>query len=118
MTRGQLAVLVLRVATEVAVVLALGYWGYASGVDTPTRVALMLLAPALGFGTWGAVDFRHAGRLAEPLRLIEELVISGVAAGLLYVVGQRSLAVLLAALTAVYHASVYVTGNRLLGKEG
>jgi len=31
-------------------------------------------------GFWGAVDFHQAGRLAEPLRLVQELAISGLAA--------------------------------------
>jgi hypothetical protein len=40
----------------------------------------MLGAPLVGFGFWGAVDFHQAGRFAEPLRLIQELAISALAA--------------------------------------
>jgi hypothetical protein len=52
---------------------------------------LSIAARLLGLGFWSAVDFRQAGRMAEPLRLIQELVISGLAAVALYAAGQPAL---------------------------
>lgn len=37
------------------------------------------------------MDFHRAGRLAEPLRLLQELAVSGLAAVALYAVGQHLL---------------------------
>ncbi len=114
MTRPQLALLLLRVTLELAVVATLAYWGYRQGSGTTTSVVYALLAPAVGFGIWGAVDFHQAGRLAEPLRLLEELAISALAAVGLWVSGQPAFAFALAALSLVYHVAVYATGTRLL----
>ena len=72
----------------------------------------------LGFGLWGAIDFRQAGRYAEPLRLTQELAISALAAVALYAAGQPALAIALAALSIVYHGLVYASGARLLTPEG
>ena len=108
----------LRGLLEAAVVAALAYWGVHTGSGTAAKVALGLGAPAVGFGIWGAVDFRQAGRLAEPLRLGEELVISGLAALALYAAGQHALAWALALLSLVHHALVYALGTRLLQERG
>ena len=52
--------------------------------------------------------------MAESLRLIEELIISGLAALALYVAGQHALGWTLGLLSIVYHTLVYVSGGRLL----
>ena len=106
--------LILRVTMEVGVVIALGFWGYHAGGGTGARIGLAIGAPLVGFGVWGAVDFHQAGRLAEPLRLIQELVISGLAAAAWYVAGRHELGIALAVLSLVYHALVYASGARLL----
>jgi Protein of unknown function (DUF2568) len=106
--------LILRVTMEIGVVFALAFCGYHTGDSTAARVALMLGAPLAGFGFWGAVDFHQAGRLAEPLRLIQELAISALAAVGWYAAGHHSLAIALGALSAAYHVLVYVSGGRLL----
>ena len=95
---------------------AFAVWGYhaASGV---MAIALAVITPALGFGFWGAVDFHQAGRLAEPLRLTEELIISGLAALALYIAGQPPWAWALAIISIVHHAAVYALGGKLLKKE-
>jgi hypothetical protein len=62
----------------------------------------------------GAVDFHQAGRLAEPLRLLQELAISGLAAAALYSAGQHLLGWALGLLSAGYHTLVYLQGGRLL----
>jgi anti-anti-sigma regulatory factor len=112
---GRTAVqLSLRVLMEAGIVAGLAYWGYHTASGTSMQIALALLAPVIGFGLWGTVDFRGAGGLAEPLRLSEELVISGLAAFAVYSAGQRTAGVALAAVSVVYHVLVYATGGRLL----
>ncbi len=93
---------------------AFAFWGVHTGQSTAAKIILGFGAPVIGFGVWGAIDFRWAGRRAEALRLTEELVISGLAALALYAAGEPSLAIALAALSLVYHARVYVSGERLL----
>ncbi len=114
MTPVQGVTLALRVAMEVGLVGALAYWGAHTGTSTTSSVLLALAAPAVGFGIWGALDFRFAGRYAEALRLAEELVLSGLAAAALYAAGRHVLGLGLAALSVVYHLLVYATGGRLL----
>ena len=99
---------------ELGIVLALAYWGYQTGNNLGTKILLGIVAPVLGFGFWGAIDFHQAGNMAEPLRLIEELVISGLAAFALYVAGQHALGWAIGSLSIVYHTLVYISGGRLL----
>ena len=106
--------LALRAAMEAGVVLGLAYWGSQAGSSSVEKVALAVGAPVLLFGFWGLVDFHQAGRAAEPLRLVQELVISGLAALALWSAGQPLLGLVLAVLSVVYHALVYATGGRLL----
>ena len=99
---------------EAGIVGALAWWGYRAGAGTGMKILLAVGAPALGFGLWGAVDFHQAGRLAEPLRLLQELAISGLAAAAIYAAGQHLLGWALGLLSAAYHALVYLQGGRLL----
>jgi Protein of unknown function (DUF2568) len=112
---GRTAVtLVLRVLMEASIVAAFAWWGYQAGAGTGMKILLAIGAPALGFGFWGAVDFHQAGRLAEPLRLLQELAISALAATALYAAGQHLLGWGLGLLSVAYHALVYLQGGRLL----
>jgi Protein of unknown function (DUF2568) len=113
-TRVRLTLLVLRVAIEVGIVAALAYWGFEHGNGTTESVMLAIAAPAVGFGIWGGIDFHQAGRLAEPMRLVEELVISAVAVVAVWRAGAPAFAIALAAGSIVYHAAVYAAGERLL----
>ena len=106
--------LVLRALMEMGIVIALAFWGYQIGKNLGMKILLGIIAPLIGFGFWGAIDFHQAGRMAEPLRLIEELVISWLAAFALFVVGQPALGWTLGLLSIVYHALVYISGGRLL----
>ncbi len=99
---------------ETGIVAAFAYWGFRVGRSIGPQILLAVGAPVVGFGVWGALDFHQAGRWAELLRLIEELVISGLAAVALYAAGQPALAIALAVLSVVYHALVYASGGRLL----
>jgi len=114
MTRSERLNLVLRVLMEAGVVAALAYWGVETAGSTAAAIALGIGAPVVGFGFWGVIDFHQAGRLAEPLRLVQELVISGLAAAAWFAAGRHTAGVGLAALSLVYHATVYATGRRLL----
>jgi hypothetical protein len=113
----RLANVALRGVMEAGIVAALAYWGVKTGSTTAAKIALGVAAPTLGFGIWGAVDFRQWGALAEPLRLSEELLISGAAAVALYAAGQHALAWALAALSVAHHALVYALGMRLIEEE-
>jgi Protein of unknown function (DUF2568) len=99
---------------ETGIVLGLAYWGYATGSGVLAKVGLAIGAPLVGFGIWGVIDFHQAGRAAEGLRLVEELVISGLVALALWSVGQPVLGLMLAALSVLYHGLVYASGGRLL----
>jgi len=104
----------LRGLMEAGVVAGLAYWGVHTADGTGAKIALGLAAPVLGFGIWGTIDFREAGALGEPLRLLEELLISGLAAAGLYTAGQHVLGLALALLSIVHHVLVYALGMRLL----
>ena len=116
--RTQLVLLVGRATMECSVVAALAWWGWRHGDSTTGRVVWAVAAPALGFGVWGAIDFRQAGSIGELLRLLEELAITALAAAALFDGGRRSLAIALAALSLVYHVAVYAAGERLLKTAG
>lgn len=106
--------LTLRVLIEVGIVVALGYWGYQTGESASAKALLGIGAPLLAFGFWSAIDFRQAGRVAEPLRLFQELVISGLAAVAWYAAGQHTLGWALDIASIVHHALVYLLGGTLL----
>jgi thiol:disulfide interchange protein len=106
--------LALRGLMELGIIVALAYWGLQTGASTIVKIVLGIGAPLLVFGFWGAYDFHDAGRWAEPLRLLQELVICGLAAVLLYVVGQPTLAWAVALISIVHHVLVYVLGGSLL----
>jgi hypothetical protein len=107
-------ILTLRAVMETGVVIGLAYWGLQTADGAIAKVVLAIGAPVLGFGFWGLVDFHQAGRAAEALRLVQELVISGLVALALWSAGQPLLGLLLAVLSVVYHGLVYATGGRLL----
>ena len=99
---------------ETGIVAAFAYWGYQTGQTLAIKILLAIGAPLVGFGIWGIIDFHQAGRIAESLRLIEELIISGLAALALYAARQPALGWALGVISIVYHALVYMSGGRLL----
>lgn len=90
------------------------YWGVNTADGAAGKVLLGVAAPAIGFGAWGTLDFRGAGRHAELFRLVEELAISGLAALALTASDQVGLGVGLAVVSAVHHVLTYAIGERLL----
>ncbi len=111
---ARLANAALRVVMELGVVGAFAVWGVRIGDGAVWSVVAGVVAPAVGFGFWGAVDFHQAGRWAEPLRLLQELVITGLAAVALAAVGLPALAWAMAVVSVVHHALVYALGTRLI----
>jgi hypothetical protein len=107
----------LRGLLETAIVAGLAYWGY-QAAHGAWRFALAIAAPIIGFGIWGAVDVRQAGRWSEVLRCTEELAISAVVALGLALIGAGVAAAILMCLSVVYHISVYAAGERLLDRAG
>ncbi len=114
MSRTQLLILAMRAVMETGIVVGLAYWGWQTGSGALTKIGLALGAPLVGFGFWGLVDFHSAGRAAEALRLVQELLVSGLAAVALWSVGQPAPGFLLGLLSIFYHLFVYATGDRLL----
>lgn len=106
--------LTLRGIMEFGIIAALAYWGYQTGSNSLGKTLLAIAAPVLLFGMWGIVDFRKVGNFAEPLRLIEELIISGLAAIALYSVGPHILGWTLGIISILHHSLVYIIGERLL----
>jgi hypothetical protein len=104
----------LRVLMETGLVAGLAYWGARTGDTTAAKLLLGIGAPLVGFGIWGALDFRNVGSHAEAMRLTQELVLSALAAVALYTVGQHLLGLLLAAVSIAHHLLVYAIGERLL----
>lgn len=82
--------------------------------DPLSGSAISFETQKLGFGCWGPVDFRRAGSMAEPLRLIQELVVSAVAALAWHITGATILGSMMALLPLVHHALVYLSGGTLL----
>lgn len=104
----------LRGLMELGIVVALAYWGFRTGKTGLQRTLLTVGAPALVFLAWGFFDFRHMVRAPEPFRLVQELVLSGLAAYAWYAAGQRTLGWSLGLLSIVHHALIYILGGRLI----
>ena len=114
MTALQKINLGLRVSLETGIVCAMSYWGYSIANGTAWKIVLAMVAPVLVYGFWGTVDFHQARRMSEPLRLTQELVISGLAAVAVYAAGAHAFAWALAFVSIAHHALVYTLGTRLL----
>ena len=104
----------LRGTMEAGIVLAFGAWGYHLGGTSGMTVLLCIVAPLLGFGFWGLVDFRGARRFSEPLSLVPELFISGLAVWAFVAIGWRIPGCILGSMSVVHHVLVYLLGDRLL----
>jgi hypothetical protein len=117
MTVLQRLSLVLRVLMEAGIVVALAFWGVDAGDGGVGSILLGVGVPAVGFGVWGAIDFRRATH-GELLRLIQELAISGLAALAWYAAGEHALGLALACVSVCYHALVYASGEQLLKSRG
>ncbi|NOH03410.1 MAG: YrdB family protein [Chloroflexi bacterium] len=104
----------LRAVIELGIVVALGYWGYRIGNTTAAKILLGIGVPLIGFGFWGFVDFRQAGSFAEPLRLIQELNVTGLAALAWYLTGSEAWGLALGLVSVIHHILIYFSGGMLL----
>jgi len=99
---------------EAGIVAGTAYWGYHAGRSHGMGVLLAILSPVVVFGFWGTVDFHWLGRRGEAVRLVQELVISGLVAAALIVSGQPTFGWALAVISIAHHALLYANGDRLL----
>lgn len=104
----------LRAIMELGIVIGFAYWGFHFGNTTGTKSLLGIGLPIIGFGIWGVIDFHQFGKIAEPLRLAEELIISGLAALAFFTAGQHIIGIILAVISILHHCFVYITGEKLL----
>ncbi|MEV7774187.1 YrdB family protein [Kitasatospora sp. NPDC086791] len=101
----------LAFGLELAMLAALGYWGFKTGSGPGTRLLLGLGAPALAAAVWGL--FLAAGGPAFRLPLAAEIVLKlltlGTAALALHATGRTTLAVVYGVLVVVSVAVEYTT---------
>jgi len=109
--------LALRGIMEFGIIVSTGYWGFQTGHTTITKIILCIASPLIVFGFWGTVDFRNFGPISEHLRLIQELLLSGLAIAALYFAGLPSLALVLGIISVLHHILVYFLGERLLKQQ-
>ena len=107
----------LRAVMEIGIVTAFGFWGYRVGNSTLMKILLAIAVPMAGFGFWGAVDFHQLGSAAEFVRLVQELILSILAAFAFYISGLHTLAWILFVLSAIHHSLIYILGDRLIKKN-
>jgi hypothetical protein len=99
---------------ETGIVAGLAYCGLQFGETTATKIIFCIAAPGLIFGLWGSYDFHNFGKWSEFLRLIQELLLSFIAAFALYSAAQHSLGWILALISIFHHTLVYSLGETLL----
>lgn len=104
----------LRGLMELGLVVALAQWGYLTGGQVWQKTVLSIAAPVVIFGFWGWFDFRYVVANPEPYRLVQELLLTFLAAYAWYSVGYRSLGWSLAMISMVHHALIYLLGERLI----
>jgi Protein of unknown function (DUF2568) len=109
--------LALRAVMEAGIVAGLAYWGLQFGETTLTKITFFVAAPALIFGFWGLYDFHNFGKWSEFLRLIQELILSFIAAFALYTSGQHLLGWILAVISVVHHIFIYLLAETLLKNQ-
>jgi hypothetical protein len=117
LTKSQKLNLLLRAILEISIIMALAFWGYSTGNNILSRIIFLVLFTMVGFGIWGAIDFHQFSKYAEYFRLIQELMISLVAAWGLYVSGEVTFSWFLVILTIIYHLLVYLSGEKLLKND-
>ena len=108
--------LLLRALVEIGVLTGPLLYGYQIGQNTGMKIFLSVIVALLVFGCWGLVDFHQCGRYAELLRLLQELLLSAVAALAFFESGLHRAGWALAILSVVHHILLYLLGDKLLKK--
>jgi len=104
--------LALAFLLELCMLAALGYWGFTLDQGLAVRVGAGLGAPLLAAVVWGLwMAPRASNRLQEPLHLIVELLIFGLAIAALYAAGQPRLALAFGLVYAINVILRYVWGQ-------
>jgi hypothetical protein len=105
--------LALRFILELCILIALGLWGVQTGSTTAGKIALGLAVPLLGAVVWGSfIAPRARWRPRDPLRLVLELVVFGLAVAALLAVGRPLLALLFALAVAANELLMAAWGQR------
>jgi len=101
--------LALAFLLELCMLAALGYWGFTLDQGLAIRVGAGLGLPVLAAVVWGLwMAPRAPKRLQEPLHLIVELLIFGLAIAALYTAGRPQLALAFGVIYAVNVVLRYV----------
>ncbi len=109
MTIAKYANLALSFLLELCMLAAFGYWGLKTGSDGLTQVVLGIGTPLLVAVIWGIfLAPASSRRLRNPLRLVLEATIFGVAILALHAAGQSSLASLLGIVYVINKALQFV----------
>ena len=94
---------------ELCMLAALGYWGFTLDQGLAIRVGAGLGVPVLAAVVWGVwMAPRAAHPLPEPLHLIVELIIFGLAIAALYAAGRPWLALIFGIVYVINVALRYV----------
>ncbi len=104
--------LALAFFLELAVLAALGYWGFSTGQGTLARIGLGIGIPAVAVVVWALFGSPQAAwRLQGPWFLILRVVFFGSAAVALFAASQRVLGVVFALVFVVNLALIYGWGQ-------
>jgi hypothetical protein len=117
--------LALRFLLEIAALVAIGYWGF-DQYNGIWRFLLGIGGPVIAAALWGVFavpnDPSRSGKAPVPVpgvpRLALELSLFGFATWALYAAGSQVLALVLAGLTIVHHATSYDRIAWLIRQQG
>ncbi|MFI6155304.1 YrdB family protein [Kitasatospora sp. NPDC051170] len=101
----------LAFGLELAMLVALGYWGFRTGSTLATRLLLGLGAPAAAATVWGLFLAAGGPRFRQPLavEIVLKLLVLGTAALALHAAGRTTLAWVYAGLVVVSVTIEYTT---------
>lgn len=98
---------------ELAMLIALGYWGWHTGDTVLSRIALAVATPAAAVMLWGAMMSPKAKwRLKGGAYLALKTVLFGAAALALYAAGQPTLAIIFIVIAVINQILLFVWGGK------
>jgi hypothetical protein len=108
----RVANLVLRFLLELCALGALGYWGFKTGGDAITKLAIGIGVPLIAAVVWGTFLSPQASvQLPRSLVLVLQALVFGSAAAALAATGHRTLALTFGAMVVTNAALMYVWGQ-------
>jgi hypothetical protein len=103
--------LALRFLLELCALIALGYWGFATGSGAIAKVVLCIGAPLVAAVVWGVfVAPRAPVELPGVLVLLLQVLVFGSAAAGLATTGHRTLALMFAVVVVINAILIYAWG--------